>query len=1173
MEPMSWPYALALFLSAFASLILSVVAWNRRKAPGGNNFAYLGVAIMFWALSYGVYWLALEPAVKLFWLNMAYMGANAVPTIFIAFTLNYTNRGSLLKIWSIMLMAIEPALVTFLIWTDQYNHIFFAGKDPNSGLIFGGVVFWIHIVYSYLLLAYAAILLIKTYFTTVRPLRGQVHAILLGMSVPWLANVISALHLNPFQNLDLTPFAFTVTCLSIAIGMSQYKLLDIVPVARSVLFERITDMVIVLDKNNHLVDINPTALKILRKEHKNLVGLPAQELFSDNPVIFERFRDTLAANQEVLIEGNPTVYMDLQITPLYNGRGQYSGRVIVGRDITSRNLAIRAEHEQRLLAESLREIAGALSSMRTFDEVLDCVLDNVGRVVPHDISTFVLLDEYGGHAVRMRGHQEHGLPELEKFMHLKVSEIPNFARMIETGKAVVVPDTHASEQWVVIPELRKMASYVGAPVRVKGIVVGFLDLISMTPGFFNQSHADRLQVFADQTAIAIENARLIEEAQRQAEEMSTLLEIGLAITSGLNMEQIFKALLEKCLQILPVEAFYVAVYDPETEQIYHPLFYDLGEFQTVQVRNLRQQPGLSGHVIQTRQTLYIPDTFAQEVRDRFQIIHAGGASTRSYVGVPMMYGDRVVGAISMQSYHINAYNPAQIRLLETVATQTAVAIENARLLAEARRRADEMTALFDIGVTVTSGLDMDRTLQTLLEKCQQVLPVEAFYVAVLEPETNLIYHPFAYDLGEYPKIPTRDLRINPGLSGYIINTRQTLYIPDMSAPEAIKTYQIFRTSGTPTRSFAGVPMIIGEQVVGVISMQSYRPNAYDPAQIRLLETIATQAAVAIENSRLYRKLQQELGERKKAEHRYRALFEQSHDAVFILNSKGKHIEMNQRACDLLGYTRTELLHMHASDISTQKEESNKVLERLLDGEHVPLYERVFQKKNGEKVNVEINVELVRDEKGEPLHIQSVLRDITSRKKDEETLKKANRKLKRQIVEIESLQAKLQEQATRDALTGIYNRRYLEETMTREFAAAERAGVPVTLVMMDIDGFKGFNDTYGHDAGDHLLKKLGESLQSEIRRSDVACRFGGEEFVIVMPGAPIEKGLERAEQLRTVFETGNYEYMGVKLNATLSLGVASYPKHGETWEQVLHAADRALYAAKDAGKNCTRSAGD
>jgi diguanylate cyclase (GGDEF)-like protein len=217
------------------------------------------------------------------------------------------------------------------------------------------------------------------------------------------------------------------------------------------------------------------------------------------------------------------------------------------------------------------------------------------------------------------------------------------------------------------------------------------------------------------------------------------------------------------------------------------------------------------------------------------------------------------------------------------------------------------------------------------------------------------------------------------------------------------------------------------------------------------------------------------------------------------------------------------------------------------------------------------VELVRDADGTPLHIQSVVREITERKVSENALQDANEKLRQQLAEINELQKNLRELAIRDPLTGLFNRRFLEETLDREFAIARRQGTTVCLVMMDIDGFKGFNDTHGHDAGDFLLRKLGELLHDEIRRSDISCRYGGEEFLLVMPGVSLEKGKERAERLRRTFSAGKYQHMGTPLTATLSIGVAIYPTHGATWQKVLHAADKAMYAAKEAGRDKVVSA--
>jgi diguanylate cyclase (GGDEF)-like protein/PAS domain S-box-containing protein len=196
----------------------------------------------------------------------------------------------------------------------------------------------------------------------------------------------------------------------------------------------------------------------------------------------------------------------------------------------------------------------------------------------------------------------------------------------------------------------------------------------------------------------------------------------------------------------------------------------------------------------------------------------------------------------------------------------------------------------------------------------------------------------------------------------------------------------------------------------------------------------------------------------------------------------------------------------------------------------------------------------------------VAHDITEHKWLENDLTFANEALTRQLEEINKLRDELQEQAIRDPLTNAYNRRYLAEFLTLELSRAEREKTPLSIVIMDVDNFKQFNDTYGHKCGDMVLQRIAEFLAQHTRKGDVVCRYGGEEFVILMPGAPLETAYERAEMWRQVFSETAIEYDGMKLFATFSAGAASYPDHGGTDEAVLQSADRALYRSKDAGKN-------
>ena len=166
-----------------------------------------------------------------------------------------------------------------------------------------------------------------------------------------------------------------------------------------------------------------------------------------------------------------------------------------------------------------------------------------------------------------------------------------------------------------------------------------------------------------------------------------------------------------------------------------------------------------------------------------------------------------------------------------------------------------------------------------------------------------------------------------------------------------------------------------------------------------------------------------------------------------------------------------------------------------------------------------------------------------------------------------LRETLQNQAIRDPLTGLYNRRYLEETMDRELHRSRRLKAPLGVVMMDLDHFKDFNDSFGHGAGDALLSALAHVITAGIRTEDIACRYGGEEFLLVMPGASLETTRERAENVRQAVKALQVKYQDRFLKSTtISLGVAIFPDHGVTAEEVIAAADAALYRAKQAGRD-------
>ncbi|NJD36084.1 MAG: diguanylate cyclase [Betaproteobacteria bacterium] len=189
------------------------------------------------------------------------------------------------------------------------------------------------------------------------------------------------------------------------------------------------------------------------------------------------------------------------------------------------------------------------------------------------------------------------------------------------------------------------------------------------------------------------------------------------------------------------------------------------------------------------------------------------------------------------------------------------------------------------------------------------------------------------------------------------------------------------------------------------------------------------------------------------------------------------------------------------------------------------------------------------------------------------LEDANSALHEQISQIHDLQDKLREQANRDSLTGLFNRRYLEGTLEREMARCKREGTPMTMLLLDIDHFKLINDTYGHQAGDEVLRVFAQALHDSARAEDIVCRYGGEEFLLVLPKMPLDIARERGEFLRKLFAETIVPFGELRIRITASIGIAGTPDHSDSTDGLIRCADQALYLAKRNGRNRVVTFGD
>ena len=294
------------------------------------------------------------------------------------------------------------------------------------------------------------------------------------------------------------------------------------------------------------------------------------------------------------------------------------------------------------------------------------------------------------------------------------------------------------------------------------------------------------------------------------------------------------------------------------------------------------------------------------------------------------------------------------------------------------------------------------------------------------------------------------------------------------------------------------------------------------------------------------------------------LIDSMSDGVLVLDMQNRIVDINTAMLQLLNRGSAPLLGSSASELL---EDSLGQAQYILNGEKSSTELRL---PSSPSRYLDLRVTPLLDKRQQMKGKLMVFRDVTERKLAERKLRQVNDRLQEQLIEIGTLQSELRAQAIRDPLTTLFNRRYLDETLDRELARAAREHYPVCVIMMDLDHFKQVNDTYGHEAGDRVLKTLADTLASRNRRGDFACRFGGEEFVVVMPNIAADVAYQRAEELRTTLNSLSIPYGSFCLNVTVSIGIACYPSNGEERESLLRAADRALYAAKKAGRNHIRT---
>lgn len=479
----------------------------------------------------------------------------------------------------------------------------------------------------------------------------------------------------------------------------------------------------------------------------------------------------------------------------------------------------------------------------------------------------------------------------------------------------------------------------------------------------------------------------------------------------------------------------------------------------------------------------------------------------------------------------------------------------------------KIAALYDAGQAVLSTFDLDEVLQHILGIARAHFQLQNVAVLLLDREAQHLYvrAQTGWDAGQ-DKVC---LKCGDGLTGASVVAKKAVYAPDVSKDSR------YVCAAQSTRSELAIPLIVREEIVGVLDCQSEQLDFFDAETIHLLTLFSTQASIAIQNARLY-SLERERARQMEAIN----IIAQQSTAVMDLE------DLLARVCSVIqqtfGVPQVSLLLREEGDLVLRAYEGT-LTACMPPGGRVPIHQEPWSglSATGSTVienDLDADPECFRLFEGSTSRMSiplisfgQTLGVLTLHSTERNAFRKSELQSLESVADIcaSSIQnahyvERIRQLSYLDGLTGIFNRRFFELRIMEEIERARRGGTGMAVVMADIDGFKRLNDEFGHLLGDEVLRQVSSLFHQQLRKIDVVCRYGGEEFAILLTQTSAQHAMAVAEKLRKLVES--WQFPGVPRTVTLSAGVAAFPDHGTARDELVRAADNGLYAAKQGGRN-------
>jgi len=811
-------------------------------------------------------------------------------------------------------------------------------------------------------------------------------------------------------------------------------------------------------------------------------------------------------------------------------------------------------------SETLRKASSLVAATLDPEEAVSRILEQLEQVVPYDSASVQLLRDGELEIVGGRGWQD---PSSVIGIRFPVpGDNPN-SIVIQTRQPYMIDETGTLYPNFRQPPHSHIRSWLGVPLIVHNQVTGLLAIDSAEPHHFTREHVRLATAFADQVAITLENTRLFGSAQQQAKRQAALLQLSTDLAVALDEQDICKRVVHNLHDMLEFD--YVSVFLVDENSGDRVLQVGLGLPDQLIPDRMPPGQGLSERPLLDGQLHYTPD-----VTKELNYIQGNNGSE---VDVPIRIGDEVRGVLIIESARMHAFSQNDCDVLNTAANLIGLALTRAELFASEHRQFEELAVLHAIAMAMTEAKDVDELIERTTQLIGEKLFPDNFGVLLFDEAGGLLRLHSSYHLGE--REDPIVVLLGQGIVGHVASTGKPERIPDVTR------VPYYLNIDSNTRSELCTPLMVGERLIGVINVESAKLNAFTQEDENLLMIMASQLANGIERLRAEESLRQRAEDLAALQATVLEITT-PHDLPDVLQT------IVEQAAQLLNATSGGL---YLCD--PERQEVRCVVSYNTPRDYIGTILKYGQGAAGTVAQTEkpLTIDDYRTwggrsgafEKEQPFSavlsvpmfwhgqvtgVIHVLHNVETRRftgSDLELLSLfANHAAS--ATENARLFAEVQNLAITDPLTGLYNRRGLFEMGRIEFARTRRFGRPFACMMLDIDRFKRVNDMYSHPIGDQVLQALAKHCQSSVREIDLIGRYGGEEFIFLMPETNLEVTKEIAERLRRTIANMLIPTDKGELSVTVSLGVAMYDENTLDLETMIARSDQAMYVAKHKGRN-------